>query len=71
MTLLLEAPLTTGAEQPVQRARANSEALTSPASVAVRAHALLSQTMSDEELDELVEDAGPRNRLVLPVFLFG
>ena len=71
MTLLLEAPLTTGTDQTVQRAGANSEALTSPASVAVRAHALLSQTMSDEELDELVEGAGPRHCVVLPVFFFG
>lgn len=70
MTLVLEAPPTTVAGQPMQLAAAGSEALTSRASAAVRAHALLSQTMPDDELDELVE-AGPPNRLVLPAFLFG
>jgi hypothetical protein len=71
MTLVLEAPLTTAAEQPFAAAAAASRALTSRGSAAVRAHALLSQTMPDEELDELVAVAGPLNRLVLPAFLFG
>ena len=70
MTLVLEAPCTTVAEQPIQRAAVGSQAVTSLASAAVRAHALLSQTMPDDELDELVE-AGPLNRLVLPAFFFG
>ncbi len=71
MTLVLEAPLATVAEQPIERAAAGSETLTSRGSAAVRAHALLSQTMSDEELDELLEAVGPLNGLVLPAFLFG
>lgn len=71
MTLVQEAPRTTVAGQPIQRAGAGSGALASRASAAVRAHALLSQTMPDEELDELVEAAGPLNRLVLPAFFFG
>lgn len=71
MTLVLEAPLATVAEQPIERAAAGSETLTSRRSAAVRAHALLSQTMSDEELDELLEAVGPLNGLVLPAFLFG
>lgn len=71
MTLVLEAPLATVAEQPIERAAARSETLTSRASAAVRAHALLSQTMPDEELDELLEADGPLNRLMLPTFFFG
>lgn len=71
MTLVQEAPPTTVAGQPTQRAGAGSAALTSRGSAAVRAHALLSQTMPDEELDERVEAAGPLNRLVLPAFFFG
>jgi hypothetical protein len=71
MTLVLEALPTTVAERSVQRAAAGSEALTSRASAAVRAHALLSQTMSDEEIDELLEAATPLIPLALPVFFFG
>ena len=71
MTLVLEPSPANVAEQPFERAAAGSGALTSRASAAVRAHALLSQTMPDDELDELLEAAGPFNRLVLPVFFFG
>ncbi|HKY76366.1 MAG TPA: hypothetical protein VJS45_09510 [Acidimicrobiia bacterium] len=71
MTLVLEAPLATVAEQAIERAAAGSKALTSCATAAVRAHALLSQTMPDEELDELLETAGPVSCFVLPAFLFG
>lgn len=71
MTLALDAPPTTVAEESMQRTAAPAGALTGRASAAVRAHALLSQTMPDEELDELLEAAGPVDRLVLPPFLFG
>ena len=71
MTLILEAPPTAVAEQPLESAAAGSEALTSAARAAVRAHALLSQTMPDEEVDELLESAAPVHRFVLPAVLFG
>ena len=71
MTLVLEAPVATVAEQSIERTEAGDGALTSRASAAVQAHALLSQTMPDDDLDELLEAAGPLNPFVLPAFLFG
>jgi len=73
MTLILEAPPTmTAVEQSIQRPAAPVEASTGWAGAAVRAHALLSQTMSDEEIDALVDGAVPfEQTIVLPAFLFG
>ena len=73
MTLIIEAsPTTVVVEQPIPRPTAGVQAQTSWASAAVRAHALLSQTMPDEEIDELV-DAAVRleQAVVLPPFFFG
>ena len=72
MTLILESPTTAVAPGPVQRPAADLQVPTSWARAAVRAHALLSQTMPDEELDELVDAAVPLAQpTVLPAFLFG
>ena len=72
MTLLMEATSTTAVvEQSIQRP-GHIEASTGWASTAVRAHALLTQTMPEEELDELVEAAVPPSQaIVLPAFFFG
>ncbi len=71
MTLILEpSPTTAVAERPIQRP--DFDVPTSWAKTAVRAHALLSQTMTDEELDELVAAATPFDQAIrLPPFLCG
>jgi hypothetical protein len=71
MTVLMEAsPTTAVAEQPIQQP--DVERMTSWVAAAFRAHALLSQTMPDEELDDLVVAATPSDQaIVLPSFLFG
>jgi hypothetical protein len=71
MTAIMDAsPTAAVAERPVPRPHV--EAPNSWANAAVRAHALLSQTMPDEEIDELVEAAVPFHRTIcLPPFLFG
>jgi hypothetical protein len=71
MTLILEAPATTDvAERPVQPR--DNEPPTSWAATAARAHAFLSQTMPDEEIDELVAAAAWSDRTIsLPPVLFG
>jgi hypothetical protein len=73
MTLIMEAaPTTTVVEQSIQRPAAHTEASTRWASAAVRAHALLSQTMPDEDIDELLDAAAPFDQaIVLPAFFFG
>ncbi|HEV3364972.1 MAG TPA: hypothetical protein VG795_12695 [Acidimicrobiia bacterium] len=73
MTLIMEpSPTTAVVERPVQCPAAHIGASTDWASTAVRAHALLSQTMPDEELDALVEAAVPFDQaIVLPAFFFG
>ena len=72
MTLILESPTTASTAGPIQRPAADFEVPTSWARAAVRAHALLSQTMPDEEIDELVDAAVPFDQaIVLPPFLFG
>jgi hypothetical protein len=73
MTLILEAPPSTAVvDQPVQRLADRLGAPTGWASTAVRAHALLTQTMPDEDIDGLVEAAVPFDQaLVLPAFFFG
>jgi hypothetical protein len=73
VTLIMEAsPTTAVVAQPVQRPAAHIGASTGWASTAVRAHALLSQTMPDEEIDDLVDAAVPFDQaIVLPAFLFG
>lgn len=72
MTLLVEAPPTIVGAVPMERPAARFAASTSWASAAVRAHALLSQTMPDEELDALLDRAvGFEETIVLPPFFFG
>jgi hypothetical protein len=73
MTLIMEAaPTTTAVEQPIQPSPPPVDASTGWAATAARAHALLSQTMTDEELDELVDATPPFvQAIVLPTFLFG
>ena len=71
VTLILEASASTAVvEAPIQLP--DVDAPTSWARAAARAHALLSQTMPDEEIDELVHAAVPfAQPIVLPAFLFG
>ncbi len=71
MTVTLESsPTTAVAEGLIQPA--DFEAPPNWARAAVRAHALLSQTMPDEEIDELVDAAVAFDRATfLPPFLFG
>jgi hypothetical protein len=64
-------PTTAVVAQPVQRPAAHIGASTGWAGTAVRAHALLSQTMTDEELDELDAAVPFDQAIVLPAFLFG
>ncbi len=73
MTLLVEGPPTTAVVAgPMERPPATFAASTSWASAAVRAHALLSQTMPDEEVDELLDRAVRfEETIILPRFLFG
>ena len=73
MTLIMDAsPTMAVVEQSVQHPANHTDVLAGWASAAVRAHALLSQTMPDEELDELVEAAAPFDQaIVLPAFFFG
>jgi hypothetical protein len=71
MTLMMEAsPATVVDEPPVQPS--TSEALDSWARVAARAHALLTQTLPDDELDALLEAPVRLERpFLLPPVLFG
>lgn len=68
--ITVESPTTAFAEGPIQRL--DVEGPTSWARAAARAHALLSQTMPDDEIDELVARTVPFDQaIVLPPFLFG
>ncbi len=70
MTLILEAsPSTAVLESAIQPA--DVDTATSWTRAAVRAHALLTQTMPDDEIDELVAAAPFAQAVVLPPFLFG
>lgn len=72
MIVVWEAPSTaTAAGDATQRP--DREASTSWARAVRRAHALLSQTMSDEELDAVLDAAVPFDQAILelPRFLFG
>jgi hypothetical protein len=73
MTLIMEAsPTTAVVEESIQRPAAHIGASAVWASAGVRAHALLSQTMADEEIDALVDAAVPFDQaIVLPAFFFG
>lgn len=74
MTLTIDASPTTAVlvDQPAPRPAAQIGGSTGWASTAVRAHALLSQTMPDDEIDELLDAAVPINQaIVLPAFFFG
>lgn len=73
MTLTIDAsPTTAVVDQSAQRPAAHSGGSTGWAGTAVRAHALLSQTMPDEEIDELIEAPVPFDQaIVLPAFFFG
>ena len=72
MTVIIEgSPTTPPAGDTIQRP--GFEASMSWARAAFRAHALLSQTMSDEEVDELMDPAVRFDQISvkLPPFLFG
>jgi hypothetical protein len=72
MTLLVEAPPTTVVVEPPEHPAATFAASNSWASAAARAHALLSQTMPDEEVDQLLDRAVRfEEAVVLPRFFFG
>jgi hypothetical protein len=72
MTLILESTTTAVSAEPTQCPAADFEAPNRWTAAAVRAHALLSQTMTDEQIDELVDAAAPfAQPIVLPAFLFG
>lgn len=72
MTVIMDVqPTTAAAGDSIQRS--DFGASTSWATAACRAHALLSQTMPDEEIDELIDAAVPFDQAMfkLPRFLFG
>jgi hypothetical protein len=71
VTVITEAPPTPAAA-PEPISFIDVEPTTSWADVATRAHALLTQTMPDEEIDALVAGAARFHPgIVLPPFLFG
>jgi hypothetical protein len=73
MTLTMELPPTTVAVDDLD-GRETPRVQTSWAQAAIRAHGLLSQTLPDELIDEIVREAEAGltpTAFVLPTFLFG